>query len=131
VQSRPDDQIVDALSDSASRPTTTDCRSARLGGLLVALVIAVQVAVPTVALLLPPPQRFGFQMYSGIGGIGVTVIDSGGDETAFDDAMQLVGELRPEIDWLPTLPEAVCDAVPDAVQVRVEQTDRKRTVECD
>lgn len=96
-----------------------------------ALVLALQVAVPTVALLLPPPQRFGFQMYSGLGGVGVSVIDGEGVETAFDDAPQLVGELRPEIDWLPTLPESVCDAVPVAVRVRVEQSDRERTVECD
>ena len=70
-------------------------------------------------------------MYSGLGGIGVSVIDGEGVETAFDDAPQLVGELRPEINWLPTLPELVCDAVPGAVRVRVEQSDRERTVECD
>ncbi|RXZ72673.1 hypothetical protein [Agromyces albus] len=102
-----------------------------MGGLAVLLVIAIQVAVPTVALLLPPPQRFGFQMYSGLGGVGVTVIDSEGVESSFEDALQLVGELRPEIDWVATLPETVCDAVPDAVRVRVEQSDRERTVECD
>ena len=96
-----------------------------------ALVIAIQVAVPIVAFLLPPPQRFGFQMYSGLGGVGVSVIDREGVESSFEDASQLVGELRPEIDWVATLPESVCVAVPDAVRVRVEQSDRERTVECD
>jgi hypothetical protein len=122
-------------SDTATDTEAESSRAipvvARLGGLAVALVILVQITVPTVALLLPPPQRFGFQMYSGLGGIGVTVIDGEGAESAFEDAPQLVGDLRPEIDWLPTLPEAVCDAVPDAVQVRVETSDRERTVECD
>lgn len=96
-----------------------------------ALVIAAQIGVPTLAFLLPPPQRFGFQMYSGLGGIGVSIIDSDGVESSFEDASRLVGELRPEIDWLTTLPEAVCLEVPDAARVRVEQSDRERTVECD
>lgn len=70
-------------------------------------------------------------MYSGIGGIGVTVVDRAGEEASFDDAPRLVGKLRPEVDWLLTLPEAVCGAVPEAVEVRVEQNDRERTVACD
>ena len=95
------------------------------------LVIALQVAVPTIALLLPPPQRFGFQMYSGLGGVTVGVVDDEGVEHDFDDADQLVAKLRPDLDWLPTLPEAVCEAAPDAAVVRVEQSGRERTVECD
>lgn len=70
-------------------------------------------------------------MYSGLGGVGVTIIDSEGVESTFEDASQLVGELRPEIDWVETLPETVCGTVPQAVQVRVEQSDRERTLECD
>lgn len=94
-------------------------------------VIALQIAVPTVALMLPPPQRFGFQMYSGLGGVAVTVVDGEGDEHAFDTPEELVGKLRPELDWLPTLPETVCEAAPEAASVRVEQSGRERTVECD
>jgi hypothetical protein len=130
MQPRPDDLDAEAGEDSPNSPTTVG-RGARMGGLAVALVIAIQVAVPTVALLVPPPQRFGFQMYSGLGGIGVTVIDGEGVESTFEGASELVGELRPEIDWVATLPEAVCAAVPDAARVRVEQSDRERTVECD
>jgi hypothetical protein len=95
------------------------------------LVIALQIAVPTVALMLPPPQRFGFQMYSGLGGVAVSVTDDDGVERDLDSPEQFVGKLRPELDWLPTLPEAVCEAVPEAAVVRVEQSGRERTVECD
>jgi hypothetical protein len=64
------------------------------------LVIALQIAVPTVALVLPPSQRFGFQMYSGLGGVAVSVTDDDGVERDLDSPEQLVGKLRPELDWL-------------------------------
>jgi hypothetical protein len=94
-------------------------------------VIALLIAVPTAALMQPPPQRFGFQMYSGLGGVAVSVIDHEGVERYLDSPEQFVGKLRPELDWLPSLPEAVCENVPDAVVVRVEQSGRERAVECD
>lgn len=124
-----DDAGVSATVDSAGPRVAPGGRAARFGGMAVAAVIVLQVSVPAVALLLPPPQRFGFQMYSGLGGVRVTVTDVDGRDAPFD-APQLVGELRPEIDWLPALPERVCEALPDAVRVRVEQSDRERTVEC-
>ena len=81
-------------------------------------VIAVQIAVPLIALMLPPPQKFGFQMYSGLGGVTVSVVDDQGDVHELDHFQKIVGKVRPDIDWLPTLPEAVCVAVTDAVEVR-------------
>ena len=83
-----------------------------------------------VALLRPPPQKFGFQMYSGLGGVTVSVVNDEGDAEELNDVEQIVGKLRPDIDWLQSLPEAVCTAVPDAAGVRVEQAGRERTVEC-
>ena len=58
------------------------------------------------------------------------MINDEGDAEEFNDVEQIVSKLRPEIDWLQSLPEAVCTAVPDAAGVRVEQAGRKRTVEC-
>ncbi|MEV1131949.1 hypothetical protein [Agromyces sp. NPDC049794] len=130
MKARPEDAGADALPDPA-RSVTPRHPGAPWGGLALALVIALQIAVPTVALLLPPPQRFGFQMYSGLGGVTLSVVDSDGVETTFDDTDQLVGKFRPEIDWLPSLPEAVCYAIPHAVRVHAVQADRERTVECD
>jgi hypothetical protein len=141
VLARPEDPGADAPSGSADAPPATRRRRAGagvgaglgdgLGDVVVVLVIVLQVAVPAVALMLPPPQRFGFQMYSGLGGVAVSIVDDEDVATAFDGAELLVGKLRPELDWLPTLPEAVCEAVPEAATVRVEQSGRERTVECD
>ena len=93
-------------------------------------MIAIQVVVPMVALLRPPPQKFGFQMYSGLGGVTVSVINDEGVAEELNDVEQIVGKLRPDIDWLQIVPESVCTAVPDAAGVRVEQAGRERTVEC-
>ena len=78
-----------------------------------------------------PPQKFGFQMYSGLGGVTVSVVDDEGDAEELNDVDQIVGKLRPDIDWSQILPEAVCTAVLDAAGVRVEQAGRERSVECD
>ena len=128
---RPEDSGAEAPPGTTDAPPATLRRGGGIADLAIVLVIALQVAVPAIALMLPPPQRFGFQMYSGLGGIVVTIVDDEGVERAFDDAEALVGKLRPELDWLPTLPEAVCEAAPEATAVRVEQSDRERTVECD
>lgn len=99
-------------------------------GLVVVLVIALQIVVPTVAFLLPPPQRFGFQMYAARGEIGVEVIDEQGASRPFD-SRPLVGQLRPEIDWRRSLPDRVCAFVADAAAVRITQFGDDRIVECD
>lgn len=98
---------------------------------MIVLVVLAQFAVPAIVLLLPPPQKFGFQMYSGLGGVAVTVIDADGDRIEPVDIDQLVGQLRPDIDWLPVLPERLCQKVPGADRVIVEQSARERSIACD
>ncbi|MGY1828777.1 MULTISPECIES: hypothetical protein [unclassified Blastococcus] len=93
-------------------------------------VLGAQVTVPAVALLDAPPTRFGFQMYSAQGGVVVTAIDARGREFSPDLEESLAGVMRPEFDWTTVLPEYVCDVVPRAVQVTVEQPDQERTVRC-
>jgi len=95
----------------------------------IAVVIALQIIVPTIAFIPAPPQRFSFQMYSARGGIEVTVIDDQGVERAFD-AEPLVGQLRPEIDWSRTLPEQVCATEEGLAAVKITQFEMVRIVEC-
>lgn len=96
----------------------------------IAGVIAVQVAVPLVALFDDPPTRFGFQMYSAVGGTDVSVRDDSGHKLPFDPATVLAGQLRPEVDWTRRLPERVCAAVPQAHTVTVRRPHQERTVTC-
>ena len=106
-------------------------RESLIGTIAVLVVIALQIAIPLVALLQPPPQRFGFQMYSGLGAVIATVVDADGTEqtvTEFDDVL---GKYRPDIDWLLLLPQALCESNSDAVEVRVEQSGQVRSMECD
>ncbi|MCD2443471.1 hypothetical protein LQ757_14415 [Agromyces sp. SYSU K20354] len=111
----------------------TDARKSRrglIGTIAVLVVIVLQIAIPLVALLQPPPQKFGFQMYSGLGGVTATVVDGDGAERSVTDFDQLVAKYRPDTDWLPLLPEAICDSDADAAEVRVEQSGRVRSIEC-
>ena len=93
-------------------------------------MIALQIAIPLIALLQPPPQKFGFQMYSGLGAVTATIIDADGMEQTVTDFDKLVGKSA-DTDWLPLLPEALCESNGDAVEVRVEQSGRVRSIECD
>ena len=95
------------------------------------VVIALQVAIPLVALMQPPPQKLGFQMYSGLGAVTATVIDANGTEQTLTEFGDIVAKYRPDTDWLPLLPEAICETYPDAGGVRVEQSGRTRSIECD
>ncbi|MFE6964537.1 hypothetical protein ACFVAJ_05450 [Agromyces sp. NPDC057679] len=116
------------------RATTTappSRRRAPLGTLAVIAVIGLQVTVPLIALLQPPPQKLGFQMYSALGGVTAFTIDAEGAEHRVDDLERIVAKNRPEIDWLPSLPEAICAAESAAVSVRVEQSGRSRSLTCD
>ena len=106
------DNIPGIRLDVASVRPRTRRRGAWSGSVAVVAVIALQVAVPMAALLRPPPQKFGFQMYSGLGGVTVSVVDGDGDAEKLNDVEQIVGKLRPEIDWLQLLPESVCTAIP-------------------
>ncbi|WP_130351918.1 hypothetical protein [Agromyces ramosus] len=131
MQSQPPGFDANSSLDALRDPAPIRKKGAWVGSAAVLAVIAVQIAVPFVALMLPPPQKFGFQMFSGLGGARVFVVDDEGAVRELDDVEQTVGKVRPDIDWLPTLPEAVCIAVPEAVEVRVEQSGRERSVVCD
>lgn len=93
-------------------------------------IVAVQLLVPLIALA-HPPARFGFQMYSGVGGVAVSVLDGQGDPIEFDHETVVAGEFRPDLFWVERLPEAVCERVPAAAQVTVSQGRETRTVSCD
>jgi hypothetical protein len=97
---------------------------------LVAAVIALQVAVPTIALAHSVPSRFGFQMYSGQGGVAVEAVDARGRAVPVDLDRIVPGLLRAEFDWTVVLPEAVCAATPSADRVTVSQPEQKRSVRC-
>lgn len=97
---------------------------------LVATVIAAQFCVPLVALLASaPPTRLGFQMYSGLGGLDITVEDERGEELEYDPADILAVSPRIEIDWTRRLPEALCEAT-GAARVTVGRPEATRTVTC-
>lgn len=97
---------------------------------LIAAVIALQLAVPAVALASGVPSRFGFQMYSGQGRVAVEAVDSHGAAVPVDLGDIVPGLLRAEFDWTGELPEAVCVATPSAVRVTVSQPDQERTIRC-
>ena len=97
---------------------------------LVAAAIVVQVAVPAVALFNGVPSRFGFQMYSGQGGVRVEAFDARDRAVRVDLDSIVPGLVRPEFDWTPALPEAVCAATPSAARVTVRQQGHQRSVRC-
>ena len=102
-----------------------------IGTIAICAVICVQVALPLIALLQPPPQEFGFQMYSALGGVTAITVDADGVEQPFVDLDRILAKDRPEVDWLPSLPEAICEADAAAVSVQVGQSGRIRSIECD
>ena len=94
----------------------------------VALVVCLQLAVPTVALLVAPSQ-FGFQMYSGAGWTHVEMEDSQGRVHDLKVA-SYVANPRIDIDWTHRLPERICATESDAVIVRVERWRSERSLTC-
>jgi hypothetical protein len=98
----------------------------------VVAAIMIQFAVPLVALLgSEPPTRFGFQMYSGLGGVDVQIRDHAGEVVQFDLHATLADLVRPELDWTSRLPAYLCTKVPRAATVTVRQGDHESTVTCD
>jgi hypothetical protein len=87
---------------------------------VVTVVIAAQLAVPFMALRQPSPTRFGFQMYSGLGGT-VARVTTGSGEQAELDVSDYTTFPRGEIDWLRYLPPHLCRVYPDAAAVEVSQ----------
>lgn len=100
-------------------------------GCALAAVLSLQIAIPAVALFGELPNRFGFQMYSAQGGVSLDVLDGQGNhiDVNLDDVV--AASLRPELEWTELLPEKVCTSVPEAARVAVEQSGRKRVVQCD
>lgn len=97
----------------------------------VVVVIAAQVTVPLVALVDVPPTPFGFQMYSAQGYVMLDVMDSQHNPVDIDVEDLTAGTLRPTLNWTGALPEHVCDQMPTAAQVTVEQREWSRTIQCD
>ena len=96
----------------------------------VVAVIALQVAVPLVALFGEPPTRFGFHMYSGQGRVEVEIRDRDGELLPFDSNATIAG-FRPEIDWVRHLPAQLCREVAGAHVVTVVQHGREGSLTCD
>lgn len=106
-------------------------RSGGRGGLLVLGVVAVQFAIPAIALLAEPPTRFGFQMYSGLGGVQASTIDESGGSSQVD-MDEIVAEFRPELDWSTRLPQYICETSPRVTEiVVVRKPAEARRVSCD
>jgi hypothetical protein len=96
----------------------------------VVLAIAVQVLVPLVALFSPDlPNRGGFQMYSALGTVRMTVLDDDGHRLRVDPDL-FAGIVRPELSWLDALPDYLCKHVPDAATVEVSQNGDTRRATC-
>ena len=99
---------------------------------ILAAVIITMIAVPTVALTLEKPARFGFQMYSGYGEGSITVLDRDGAEIDVDLSALLPRTLRPELDWTQYVPEHFCAEIAAAETIVIEQEASGRTaVPCD
>lgn len=97
---------------------------------MLALVVAVQVAVPLVAALQPPPTRLGWQMYSGLGNVPNIAMETADGTIESLDIREFAARPRPEIDWARYLPTAVCDAHPEAVGGTLYLASEKVAFEC-
>lgn len=105
-------------------------RAMTVGRGMVIAVVAAQFCVPLVALVVGDrPTRLGFQMYSGLSELDITVEDGRGQELDVDLFDHVVATPREEIDWTQRLPQALCEE-PRAARVTVTQRDASRTVEC-
>jgi hypothetical protein len=77
-----------------------------------------QLAVPTIALFGPRPERFGWQMYSSFPDLPKAwVVDASGVETPVE-VKQFFAQLRAEIDFAAALRAGLCGAS-GAVAVKV------------
>lgn len=90
-----------------------------------------QLAVPTLALLGPRPERFGWQMYSAFPPLPEAwTVDASGGETPVDVKLHF-GQLRAEIDFAAALRAGLCDAS-GAVAVKVsDPRGTTEVIECD
>ncbi|OLT06683.1 hypothetical protein BJF77_03405 [Kocuria sp. CNJ-770] len=61
----------------------------------------------------------------------MTALDQRGVALDIDLGSMVAGSLRPELNWMQALPDRICQQTPEAMQVIVEQDERKSTVLCD
>lgn len=95
----------------------------------VAALIAVQVSVPSYALLVgEQPRRLGFQMFSGLGEVSITAVDAEGDVIELPET--ITDHMRVDLPWAAQLPEQICEVEPQAVRVTVVDSSTKRSVTC-
>ena len=96
-------------------------------------VIAVQVAVPLVALVgSEPPTRFGFQMYSGLGWPTVEIRDRDGELLSYNWRRAIASLGRPDLDWGSSdLAARLCTTVPGAATVLVRRNDHESVLACE
>lgn len=128
------DMAVSVEAEPAPQPSSLPFSwliSSGIRGRLVMVAIVLQLVVPAIAFAREPPSRFGFQMYSGVGGAEVEARDAAGRSIEIDLSYLLAGSMRPELDWTVRLPEYVCVNVPAAATVTVRQSSRRRTLTCD
>lgn len=91
--------------------------------------IALQVSVPAGLLLFgDPPNRFGYQMYSAVGGFEVTVVDAQGRAVKIPG--NTFAQERPEIAWPSHLPQYLCSRLDTAHIVTVTTSTGKQVAEC-
>ena len=97
---------------------------------MLAAVVVIQFAVPTVALTMDAPTRLGFQMYSGMGEVPVVeVVTREGDvETLRQD--KVIAVARAELPWAQFLPPHVCRVYSDAQAVRLRYKAGVRSYSC-
>ncbi len=98
--------------------------------LLVPVVVAVQILVPTVALFLDPPTRLGFQMYSGLGEIPGIEIKLSNRVVESVPHEEVLAWPRAELDWSRYLPRHLCDSRPGTAEVSLVYRETTRTFTC-
>lgn len=118
-----------ATSDQASDGRHASRRYANWP--LIIGIIAIQLAVPTLAFFQEPPSRLGWQMYSGIGQLPeINVERPNGDLTdlPFTD---VAAAPRPELNWSELLPPFVCAQLPDAIAIDLTYSTGTQSFECE
>src|SRR3712207_2620917 len=94
-------------------------RRMRLVAVFFVAYVALQVLIPTLALTIPTPTRFGWQMYSRPWfPASYIVVRADGVVEQVDPAAHLA-YFRPEVELERFLPPHLCRVVPEATAVRV------------
>lgn len=119
--------MVDMASSS---PSAAGSRRDRLLRSALLTVVALQVLVPTVAILGEPPTRFGFQMFSALGQVDIEMWDEAGNELGPVPDGLIAGRLRPDLPWASGLPEYLCAHVDAAATVTVSDSSNSATATC-